>query len=260
MEDLPPVIELCDVAVEPADGADKPALRGLNWRVAVGDFWAVGGLAGSGKTALLETAAGLRAPAGGAVRLWGEEVAALSGKAQVAVRRKIGFVYGDGGRLLSHLTVAQNLALPLCYHRNCPGEAVATEVEELLAAFALTGIAHRLPGQVNPAFQQRAALARAMALAPEVLLLDNPFAALNTGHMRWWLDFLTRPAGEAKAPGAPPATVVVVCDDLRPWLPAARQFALLQDGGWQVLGGREELTAARGPLLRELLAESTPNR
>ena len=143
-----------------------------------------------------------------------------------------------------------------------PGRARALDGvgSALFLLFALTGIAHRLPGQVNPAFQQRAALARAMALAPEVLLLDNPFAALNTGHMRWWLDFLTRPAGEAKAPGAPPATVVVVCDDLRPWLPAARQFALLQDGGWQVLGGREELTAARGPLLRELLAESAPNR
>lgn len=260
MPDTPPAIELCDVAVESAAGADKSALRGLNWRVAAGEFWVVGGLPGTGKTALLETAAGLRAPASGTVRLWGEDAATLASRAQVAMRRRIGFMYSDGGRLFSHLTLAQNLALPLCYHRNCAGDAVAAEIEELLAAFGLTGLAHRLPGQVNPAFQQRAALARALALAPEVLLLDNPFAALNTAHMRWWLDFLTRPARATPAPGAPPATVVVVCDDLRPWLAVAGQFALIQHGGWQVLGGREALTTAQEPLLRELLAESGDNR
>ncbi len=254
------VIELCGVAVESADGGEKPALRGVNWRVGAGDFWVVGGLAGSGKTALLETAAGLRAPAAGTVRLWGEDNAALSGQAQLATRRKLGFVYGDGGRLLSHLTVAQNLALPLCYHHNRAGEAVAAEVEARLESFGLAAVAHRLPGQVNPAFQQRAALARAMMLNPEVLLLDNPFAALNTGHMRWWLDYLTRPAHAAPAPGSPPATVVVACDDLRPWLAVARQFALIQEGVWQALGGREALGSAGGPGLRELLAEPAANR
>ena len=255
MEPVEPVIELCNCAVESAEDPGRASLRGVDWRIVPGDCWAVGGLPGTGKTLLLETAAGLRPAAAGSVRLAGRVVATLSEREAHLLRRDIGFVYGDGGRLLSHLSVAQNVALPLCYHRNCDAPAVAGEIEQVLAAFGLVGLATRLPGQVNPAYRQRVALARALALRPKVLLLDDPLGGLNTAHIRWWLEFL----GGASIGWPCPATVVTVTDDLRPWLAVARQFALIHEGRWQVLGGRENLAPVRDPRLRELLAESDAN-
>jgi phospholipid/cholesterol/gamma-HCH transport system ATP-binding protein len=250
-----PIIELEQAAIEGRQDAVAPSPRDVEWRICPGDFWVVGGGAGSGKTRLLETAAGLRPPASGTVRLFGARADTLSAEAARATRRRIGFVYGAGGRLLGHLTLAQNLALPLCYHRNCRPEAVETEVARLVAQFELQPLAQRLPGQVNGACRQRAALARALALAPEVLFLDDPLAQLNTAQIHWWLGWLSSPPRPAEVRPLP-ATIVVATDDLRPWLAEHRQYALLHDGRWQVLGDRDQLAASPESLRRELLAES----
>ncbi|MBE7502656.1 MAG: ATP-binding cassette domain-containing protein [Verrucomicrobiales bacterium] len=255
----PPIIELEHAAVEGRRDAATPSPRDIDWRICPGEFWVVGGSAGSGKTRLLETTAGLRLPASGTLRLFGARADTLSTDAARATRRRLGFVYGAGGRLFSHLTLAQNLALPLCYHRNCRPEAVEAEVDRLLAQFELQPLALRLPGQVNGACRQRAALARALTLAPEVLFLDDPLAELNTAQVHWWLNWLTSPPRPTDL-RSPPATIVVATDDLRPWLADHRQYALLHDGRWQVLGGREQLAASPESLRRELLAEPPVSR
>lgn len=255
METRPSAIELRDVAVETVASGEARILRCLSWTIGQDDFWVTGGMAGSGKTVLLETAAGLRPPAEGTVTLFGAPADILTESQARATRRRIGFVYGGGGRLLGHLTLAQNIALPLCYHRNCDAESVAEEVAAWLSRFGLLAMAGRLPGQVNLAYRQRTALARALALKPEVLFLDDPLAELNTSQVRWWVRLLesTR-AGEN--PPDWPHTWVVATDDLRPWLAVGRQFAIIQDGGLRVLGGREDLHGSHEPLVRELLAES----
>jgi phospholipid/cholesterol/gamma-HCH transport system ATP-binding protein len=250
-----PLIELRGAAIESATDSAAPALREVNWRIGADDFWVVGALPGSGKLGLLETAAGLRPPVRGAVIVFGVERTALTGKALAAARARTGFVYGEGGRLLSQLSLAQNIALPLCYRRNCAPEALADDVAQLLAGFGLDAVAGRLPGQVNVAWRQRAALARTLALGPEVLFLYNPLTGLNTTHVRWWLSFLGRELPWPDCLPRRPAAVVVATDDLRPWLATARQFALIQDDRWRVIGGRADLAAAREPLVRELLAE-----
>ncbi len=248
-------IELHDVTVHGDTHPERRVVRGVQWQIKPGDFWVVGGLAGSGKTILLETAAGLRPCTSGEVRLSGVPADRLTGDESRAARRRIGFIYGGGGRLLSHLTLAQNIALPLCYHRNVAPAATAEEVAALLSQFGLLSLADRLPGQVSPAYCQRAALARALALTPEVLFLDDPLAELNTAQARWWLRFLQGNDGPA-AVAARPSTLVVATDDLRPWLSVGGQFALIEDGTWRALGGRDELANAREPLVRELLAEA----
>jgi len=242
------------VTVEATALGSAHAVRGVDWRIAEEDFWVTGGLAGSGKTALLETAAGLRPPTAGEVLLFGDRADRFADAQGRATRRRIGFVYAGGGRLLGHLTLAQNVALPLCYHRNCPGEAVAAEVTDWLSRFELLELAERLPGQVNPAGRQRAALVRALVLEPEVMFLDDPLGEMGARQARWWLRWLG--GGREARPGLIwPRTWVVATDHLRPWLAVGRQFALLQDGTWRVLGGREHLAEAREPLVRELLAE-----
>ena len=250
-----PELELSGVKIEWVATGGQRVLDDVTWTIAQGEFWVVGGLPGSGKTLLLETAAGLRPPAAGTLTLFGRRAETLSEEQARATRHRVGFVYGRGGRLFSHLTVAQNIALPLCYHRNCPGEAVAAEVDELLTQYGLRLLAERLPGQVNPAYRQRAALVRALALEPEVLFLDDPLTELNTAQVRWWTGLLTGGGPRSARPGWP-RTWVVATDDLRPWLAVGRQFALLQDHHWRVLGGRDDLANAREPLVRELLAES----
>jgi ABC-type transporter Mla maintaining outer membrane lipid asymmetry ATPase subunit MlaF len=165
-------------------------------------------------------------------------------------------VYGEGGRLLSQLPIAQNLALPLCYHRNCAPDALAAEVAQILAAFGLESLAGRLPGQVSLAWRQRSALARSLALRPEILFLYNPLAGLNTTHVRWWLDFLSGATPWPPCLAQRPAATVVATDDLRPWLAVASQFALIQEDRWQVIGGRGDLATVSGTVVRELLAEA----
>ncbi len=247
-----PVLELtgCTLTAEEADG--RVLAREVNWTVAAGEHWGLCGPAGAGKTHLLEVAAGLRAPATGRVRLLGRDPAALRGPVLAALRREVALVYGRGGRLFGHLTLAQNVALPLCYHRNCPLEAAAEETGRLLAALGLEALAARLPGQVNPAWQQRAALARALILRPAVLLLDHPFEWLNEAHARWWRAFL-----DGAEIGWPcPPTVVVTTEDAQAWRLPGWRWAHLRDTTWTVEAPAP--SAAPPPAAREGLAAETP--
>lgn len=226
-----PVLELLDCTVTAEEEDGRVCVRGVHWTVATGERWVISGPPGSGKTRLLETAAGLRAPLAGRVRLLGRDPGTLSAREAAALRCQAALVYGRGGRLLSHLTLAQNVALPWCYHRNCPLEAVAEETARLLAAFELEPLAARLPAQVSPAWQQRAALARALALQPRVLFLDDPLEWLNAEHAAWWLNFL-----EAADPPWPrPPTVIVTTDDPHPWMRWGRQYAVIRDTRWERL-------------------------
>jgi len=109
------LIELSNVDVTHQTG-HAVVVRAVSWQIAPGDFWVIGGAPGSGKSSLLATAAGLQAPAGGTLRILGRALAESTEAEQIAWRRSIGFVFANGGRLLHHLTVAENVALPLEYH------------------------------------------------------------------------------------------------------------------------------------------------
>ena len=261
----PPVVELLDAAIAGSNGETTPVLEAVTWAVGPGSFWVVGGLPGAGKSQLLQTAAGLLRPLRGTHRLFGSDLTALAGPARDALRRRVGFVFAEGARLFGHLSVLQNIALPLCYHGDCGFEAVADQVQALLQAGELEGFARWLPGRLNQAWRRRVALVRALALEPEVLFLDDPLAGLDPRHTAWWIGLLTRLA-TAPPPGSPPPlpfrrsagehplTLVVATDQLGPWVGLGRQFALLAGQRWQGVGGRAEVTTAADPRVRELLA------
>jgi ABC-type transporter Mla maintaining outer membrane lipid asymmetry ATPase subunit MlaF len=248
------LIQLEDVAVDSGVAPGQRVLEGVNWAVARGDFWVVGGLPGSGKSQWLQVAAGLRAPAEGKLRLFGREWARTSAEEWNRLRRGVGMVFGEGGRLFGGLTVAENIGLPLCYHRDADWQSVAPEVDELMVLLGLTRWASTPPGGLNRSWRPRIALGRALALRPQVLLLDHPLGGLDPSQAHWWLGFLSSLFRDPPPFSGCPAGVVVATDDLRPWVELGRQFALLKERRCLVLGDRTRLAESREPLLRELLA------
>src|SRR5690606_33549732 len=156
------------------------------------------------------------------------------------------------GRLFAHLTVAENISLPLQYHARQLEASTEELVHRALEQTGLTDRADKLPRQIPRALHQRVALARALALSPEALLVDSPLIGVDQRNIRWWIDFLCAAhAGDPRF--GRPITIIIATDDLRPWLDTARQFAVLSDHRFLNVGGREQVKAAPDATVRDLL-------
>ena len=229
-----PLIELQRVDVAHEDAPHQVVLHGVTWTIAEGDWWVVCGGPASGKTALLTVAAGLAPASGGELRILGADPRRASESEQMALRRRIGFVFEGGGRLLGRLSVAENLALPLSYHGELEADAVRERVEALLARAELEAVAGLSPGRLSLALQQRVALLRAVAAPVRVLFLDDPLRGLAPSHVHWWLSFLSDLRDERLAAGEPLA-LVASAYEFAPWRDHADRWATLEDGRLQVL-------------------------
>jgi len=246
-----PAFEMRDVTVTASRDASAVVLEQVNWTVEAGDFWAVAGLTRSGKSDLLALAAGVSRPSRGVHHLFGQELIAGFEHERLALRLRIGLVF-DGGQLLQHLTLEENIALPLLYHRGVSPE-ISARIQALVELTGLEPWARSTPGTVNRNWQQRIGLARALALKPDILLLDNPLTGLDPRDAGWWLDTLGALAAGHPIVDGKPLTLVVTGDDLRPWRTRARQFAVLKDQQFIPLGQRADLDGHHEPLLQELL-------
>ena len=249
--DSSPALEMREVTVTSLKDPAKVVVEGVNWTVAAGDFWAVGGLLRSGKSDLMALAAGILRPAHGTYRLFGKELIAGFEHERLELRHRIGLVF-DGGQLLHQLTLVENIALPLRYHLGS-GSDIDQRIRELLQFTGLEPWAESHPVAVTRNWQQRFGLARALALRPEVLLLDSPLTGLDPRDAGWWLETV-----EALSAGHPimdrrPLTLVVTGNDLRPWGQRARQFAVLKSNQFLPLGSRADLAGHPEPLLHDLL-------
>jgi ABC-type transporter Mla maintaining outer membrane lipid asymmetry ATPase subunit MlaF len=168
---------------------------------------------------------------------------------------RIGLVF-DGGRLFRHLTIEENIALPLRYHRELARGDLDKTVKSIEELTGLSPYAGQFPGRLGRAWQKRAGLARALVLQPEVLLLDNPLGGLDWRHVQWWLDVLDQlSAGRGFFEGRP-VTLVAAAEDLRPWRSRPAHFAVLQKGRFCPLGHHPQLGGLTHPLVSELLAET----
>jgi phospholipid/cholesterol/gamma-HCH transport system ATP-binding protein len=247
-----PLIELVGVEVVHEEAPEQVLVQAVDWQIGPGECWVVAGDSASGKTSLLATAAGWNRPATGTLRIFGRELGEVSEAEQVGWRRRIGFVFEHGGRLLSHLTVSQNVALPLAYHTELEPEAIRARVRELLAQVEMETYAGVLPSRLSPRLQQRVALARALAMSREVLFLDNPLGGLSQSGMRWWSGFLRETRARQQAQGRP-LTVVASAEDFRGWQELADHFAMIHERGFRVLGGRDQLAGSGDAVVREFL-------
>jgi osmoprotectant transport system ATP-binding protein len=168
------LIELVDVVKSYGDG-QRLGLDHVSLAVEAGTFVALVGTSGAGKTTAMKTINRLIEPDAGEVRFEGESVAALD---PPTLRRRIGYVFQEVG-LFPHMTVAENIAItPLLM--GWPRPAIAARVAELLDLVELPqGYAPRLPRALSGGERQRVGLARALAARPRVMLMDEPFGALD---------------------------------------------------------------------------------
>ena len=250
----PAIVEMRDAAISSQRGATMTVAENVNWSVASGEFWVVAGQQQSGKSDLLMTAAGLLLPSRGSCRVFGCETDSF-GEAQLAERLRVGFVFA-GGKLFSHLTVAENVALPLRYQKNLSVAEASRKVETLLEIMELTPFANSTSANLAANWRQRAALARALILKPDLLLLDQPLGGLGARHRQWLLHFLEQLQRGHEWFGCRPLTIVASTDDLRSWRNPQRKFAVLDEKVFSVLGLWNEVATSSSPAVKELLAES----
>ena len=174
------LLRLADVSIRyPAAhpvGGERPAVDGVSFGLAEGEIGVLIGPSGCGKTSLLRAVAGLEPLAGGSISLGDELLGdAASGRHLAPEQRRIGMVFQDYA-LFPHLSVAQNVAFGL---HGLPKAQRELRVAELLDLVGLGSAAKRAPHQLSGGQQQRIALARALAPAPRLLLLDEPFSSLD---------------------------------------------------------------------------------
>jgi ABC-type transporter Mla maintaining outer membrane lipid asymmetry ATPase subunit MlaF len=256
---MPAEIALSQLAALRMEGVTIPSMRDqqlavandVNWTVMPGDFWAVAGLQGSGKSDFLLLAGGLMPPITGQYRLFGERMPIFE-EARLPQRLRLGLVF-EGGQLFNHLTVKENVALPGRYHHNQRMDEGDAAIADWLEAFELGPWADSTPGAIGRNWHKRVGLARALTMRPEVLLVDNPLGGLDLRHTLWWLNFLSELNRGHPLMKNQPVTVIATTADLRPWETRAHQFAILRDKHFSVLGSWEQLETANKELLDELL-------
>ena len=221
-------LELRDVSKGYPGGPD--VLRRIDLDVQSGERFALLGASGSGKSTLLRVVAGLEAAQSGDVRLGGQSILSIP-----AERRDIGLVFQQP-LLFPHLTVERNLSFGLNL-RGRSARDTAPAVEKMLFQTGLSGYGKRFPHQLSGGQEQRVALARALMTSPRLLLLDEPFSALDAPlrrEMRRWVVELQKAAG---------TTLLLVTHDQEEALAVAERIGFLENGCLQQVGEPEEFFA-----------------
>jgi phospholipid/cholesterol/gamma-HCH transport system ATP-binding protein len=155
-----------------------PVLKGISLRIERGEFVALIGRSGYGKSVLLRHLAGLLRPDSGRVVVDGQAINALRGRALEALRSRFGFVF-QGGALFDSLSVFDNVAFPLREKTKRTEEEIAKQVGDALARVGLTGAEEKLPGQISGGMVKRTALARSLVMEPEFMFFDEPTTGLD---------------------------------------------------------------------------------
>ncbi len=244
-----PVVSLDRVRV---GFGSRTVFDGLSCGFGRGGISVILGGSGSGKSTILRLIGGLIQPQSGSVIVDGQDVAHLSERSLVAVRKKLGMLF-QGGALLDSYSVFDNLALPLRELREMSEAQIAVEVHSSLNAVGLKDIDTLLPGQLSGGMLRRVALARAIIRKPTILLCDEPFSGLDPASVKRieaLLVQINRQFG---------MTVIVVSHHVPSTLRMADHVVLLL-GGRMIEGSSRELKSSGDAEVADFLNEEVAGK
>jgi sulfate transport system ATP-binding protein len=211
------------------------AVDRVSFSVPTGTITTLLGPSGSGKSTVLRLIAGLEQPDEGRVVIGG-----VDGTRLPPQRRRVGFVF-QSYALFPHMTVRRNIAFGLVV-RGAPAEETRRQVDELLAAVELEGYGERFPSELSGGQRQRVAFARALAVEPKILLLDEPFGALDAQVRLMLRDWLRRFHEErARSTRHPPVTTLLVTHDQEEAMELSHTIVVMNEGKVVQVGAPQEI-------------------
>lgn len=219
-------------------------LDGMNLTVIRGETLAVLGRSGTGKSVLLKLIIGLENMDAGSICIQGQEIAGLSLTEMNRLRIKMGFLFQHAA-LYDSLTVAQNVAFPLERHSRMSASERNDRVKQLLTSVGMDHDLNKMPSNISGGMQKRVGLARALALQPEILLLDEPTAGLDPITSDEIDDLVLKLQEEHDL------TSIVVTHDLHSARTIADRLALLDKGKVVMEGSFQELAESNDHFVRE---------
>ncbi len=229
---------------------DQKVLNGVNLAVGRGETLAVLGRSGTGKSVLLRLIIGLEKPDSGSVLIHGQDISGLSLDQLGEIRMKMGFLFQHAA-LYDSLTVEQNVAFPLQHHKKEMSKSERGDrVKQLLAEVGMEGHLEKMPSDISGGMQKRVGLARALALEPDILLLDEPTAGLDPISSGEIDDLVLKLQAEHHMAS------IVVTHDLHSAKTIADRLALINEGDVVIEGSFEELQKSDIEFVREFLGHS----
>lgn len=234
-------------------------LSSVRWEVREGERWVVSGLHASGKTGLLKASAGLLPLPEGRLSLFGVDYWGTTEEKMCAIRRKIGFVFEDGDRLIPRLTLAENIALPLCYHENKDISHFLEPLKAVLEYLRIPSLINFLPTQLTFYQKQLAVLAQAILIKSQLFFWDNFGEGLDVIQRFWLKRMLKSLSTGIESLHSTPAVVVVATQDLENFLDFGTHFGVITENDFLVFRGAESLKSSENPTVKKLLGDESEN-
>src|SRR5437899_3350793 len=225
---------------------EREILHGISFDVLPGETLVILGGSGSGKSTLLRTLVGLEKPSAGEIVIKGQDLAKASAAELDEIRRKIGMSF-QGGALFGSMTVGENVALPLREHTRLEESTIEIILRLKLEQVGLEGFEYYSPSQLSGGMKKRAAVARALAMDPEILFFDEPSAGLDP-IIAAGVDQLILELKEAFH-----MTIIVVTHELASAFLIADRMVLIDKGNVVAIGSTEEMRSSTHPRVRQFL-------
>jgi len=240
---IEPVLSLRNLRVS---YGEREILHGISFDVVRGETLVILGGSGSGKSTLLRTLVGLEKPSAGEIWIKGQDLAKTSAEEMDEIRRQIGMSF-QGGALFGSMTVGENVALPLREHTKLEDSTIEIILRLKLQQVGLEGFEYYMPAQLSGGMKKRAAVARALAMDPEILFFDEPSAGLDP-IIAAGIDELIMELKRAFH-----MTIIVVTHELASAFLIADRMLLIDKGYIVALGTTEEMRSSTQPRVRQFL-------